>query len=233
MTRGAGQPAAAPRLAVGEPPAGPWQVWPFADVAGHLLTTAGEPGRPVVIGVDGRSAAGKTTFSERLGRRLAGSWVVHSDDIAWWHSFFDWPELMIDGVLAPVRRAEPVSYRPPPWDERQRAGAVVVPAGTAVLIVEGVGVAQRALMPYLDAVVWIQSDVAESRRRGLERDGDGAAEIAFWDEWDAAEVPFQAAQRPWERANLVVLGTTGVPHDRDAQAVVAIGPGSRAPTGSK
>lgn len=37
--------------------------------------------------------------------------------------------------------------------------------------------------------------------------GDRARATASWHEWMAQELPFQAAQRPWERADLVVAGT--------------------------
>jgi hypothetical protein len=30
---------------------------------------------------------------------VAGSAVVHTDDIAWWHSRFGWTDLFTDGVL--------------------------------------------------------------------------------------------------------------------------------------
>jgi hypothetical protein len=39
--------------------------------------------------VDGRSSSGKTTLAARVQAAVAGSAVVHTDDIAWWHSRFD------------------------------------------------------------------------------------------------------------------------------------------------
>jgi hypothetical protein len=52
---------------------------------------------------------------------------------------FDWSELIAVGVLRPVRRGEAVAFRPPAWAARQRAGAVVVPAGAPLVVVEGSG----------------------------------------------------------------------------------------------
>jgi hypothetical protein len=37
----------------------------------------------------------------------------------------------------------------------------------------------------------------------------------------AEERPFLAADRPWERAGLVVAGTPGLPHDPATELVVA------------
>lgn len=33
---------------------------------------------------------------------------------------------------------------------------------------------------------------------------------AFWESWDAAETPFLADDRPWDRADLVVDGEAGL-----------------------
>jgi len=43
--------------------------------------------------------------------------------------------------------------------------------------------------------------------------GDAAAAGAFWQEWEAEEVPFLDDDRPWERALLIVRGTAPVAHD--------------------
>ena len=37
---------------------------------------------------------------------VAGSAVVHADDIAWWHSRFGWAGLLIHSILTPVHRGE-------------------------------------------------------------------------------------------------------------------------------
>ncbi len=42
--------------------------------------------------------------------------------------------------------------------------------------------------------------------------------------WMAEEIPFQAGQRPWERADLIVCGTPRVPFDPATEIVVASPP---------
>lgn len=73
------------------------------------------------------------------------------------------------------------------------------------------------MTPWLDAKVWVQSDADEAYRRGIERDmaagRDHAEAVAFWEEWMAQEVPFLAADRPWDRADLVVCSTPRQPVD--------------------
>jgi len=182
-----------------------------------------------VLAVDGRSGAGKTTLAGRLGGTVPGSAVVHTDDVAWFHARFDWAALMRAGVLAPARRGKPVAFRPPPWDERGRRGAVEVPAPCDLLIVEGVGAGRAELADLLDALVWVQSDAVVARERGIARDGGDAAAVAEWDEWQGEEVPFLARDRPWERADLIVAGTGA--GDPPAGTVFAVSGRGRPPAG--
>jgi hypothetical protein len=95
-----------------------------------------------------------------------------------------------------------------------------------VLIVEGVGASRVELTPWLDAGIWVQSDFAEAERRGIARDiasgvnGDAEATIAFWHTWMAEELPFFARDRPWERADLILAGTSAEP---PPDGLVAVG----------
>jgi len=208
------------RLHPGEPAAGPWRVALLASVP-HLL------GRPRILGVDGRSGSGKSTLAERLAAEMTGASVVHSDDIAWYESYFGWEHLLVDGVLDPFRRGDAVSFRPPAWDERGREGAIAVPAACPVLLVEGVGVGRRSLVDHLDALIWVQADTHTARHRGILRDAaahETRDPVAFWDEWQAEEVPMLSRERPWQRAGLVVSGTPTLPHDPVTEVVVAAPP---------
>jgi hypothetical protein len=203
------------KLGPGEPAADPWQVMPLPGVL-HRLGPL-----PRIVAVDGRSAGGKTTVAGVLAGAVENAAVLHTDDIAWHHSFFDWADLLIDGVLTPLRRGEPVRYRPPGWIAKNRPGAIEIPAGLDLLVVEGVGAGRRELAAHFDALIWVQSDFDEAERRGIERDGGDQAVIDFWNEWMAAEIPFLADQKPWERATLVVAGTPELPYDRTTELVVS------------
>ncbi len=208
----------------GEPLFEPWTARPFSDVLAELLAATGRhDGRPAVLAVDGRSGSGKSTITDRITAAIPGAVTVHSDDVAWWESFFRWDHLMASGILEPVRRGESVSFRPPAWDTRQREGSIDVAAGRSLVVVEGVGVSRRSLEHLIDAAVWVQCDAFESRRRGIERDALKGETESFWDEWEAEESPFMAEDRPWERADLVICGTphlTRVPFDPCTEVVV-------------
>ncbi len=196
------------RLHPEEPEAPSWEPLDDPELAVRMRALL-PPGDQVLILVDGRSGGGKSTFAERGARLLDGA-VVHSDDIAWHLDPIDWAEVLVNGVIAPWRRGEAVSFRPPGWAAKGRRGAVEVPP-CPLLVVEGVGAGRAGLAAGAELVVWVQSDRDEARRRGLTRDvelGRSPEEAAaFWDEWMQAEEPFLAADRPWSRASLVVNGT--------------------------
>lgn len=200
-------------LPPGEPAAGPWRVTTVDELVALVLGQCGStPGRPAVVAIDGRSAGGKSTLAKSLAAATRAP-VVHTDDIAWNHSFFGWSELLAEGVLEPARAGRAVAYRPPAWCEHGREGAVTVPAGACLVIVEGVGAGRRELAGLLDAVLWVQSDSDTAQQRGIRRDSapgmgrDRVEATRFWHEWMAQELPFLAGQRPWERACAIVWGT--------------------------
>jgi len=202
-----------------------------------LLTLLERPditdGRPRVVAIAGRAGAGKSTLVGRLARAVPSKAVVHTDDVAWHHSF-GWIDLLLDGVLRPAREGQAVHYRPPAWDRRGRAGAIEVPDGTRWLFVEGTGAARRELGEVLDAVVWVQSDLEEAERAGIARDvergvnGDLKQATSFWHQWQAEELAFMDEHRPWECADVVVAGV-GLPPAADGCVLVAPAPGGELP----
>lgn len=171
------------------------------------------------MAIDGRSGAGKTTLARRLQAALPAATLVSTDDLAWHEPMFAWAHLAATGVLEPFRSGHAVQYRPPAWDSSARPGHIHVAQTSPVLLLEGVGAAQRALADLIDVAVWIQSDYEAAERLGILRDiasgvnGDEAESIAFWHAWMAKEVPFVNRERPWERADAIVAGASTTPPD--------------------
>ena len=173
------------QLAREEPEAGPWRVESLTAVIEALMRRGPDrvvSGRPVILAVDGRSNAGKTTLAARIGEAMPGSAVVHTDDIAWEHCRFGWSDLLADGILARVRQGRGVSFRPPRWAEHGRAGSIDVAAGCPLLVIEGDGAGRREVGHLIDALIWVQSDEREVVRRGRAR-------AAHADAIDGANLP--------------------------------------------
>jgi hypothetical protein len=220
------------QLAPEEPEAGPWRAEPLRTVI-EAITRPGPDrsisGRPVILAVDGRSNNGKTTLAARIREAIPASAVVHTDDIAWGHSRFGWADLLIDGILVPAHQGRAVSYRPPGWAKTGRGGVIEVPAGCPLLVIEGDGAGRREVADLIDALIWVQSDEREAERRVLTRIGkpNESPTMRHHREWMAEEIPFNAAQRTWERADIIVCGTPNtpdapeIPYNPSTQIVIA------------
>jgi hypothetical protein len=188
-----------------------------------LETGSGGQGRrgPLVVAIDGRSASGKTTLADRLQQAVPAAQIVHTDDIAWFHSRFDWADALVTGILQPLIQGRDVHYRPPGWVLRDRRGEIEVSALAKLVIVEGLGSSRRELSAFIDYAIWVQSDEASARHRGVLRDrvALGYAADDEWQSWQDEEVPFLLADEPWRRADVVVGGTDQVEHDRATEVL--------------
>jgi hypothetical protein len=87
-------------LGEGEPALGSWRVTPLASFVELVREQIGAPvARTPVLAIDGRSSSGKSSLARRLQEAIPGATTVHTDDVAWWHSCFDWAELLTERVL--------------------------------------------------------------------------------------------------------------------------------------
>lgn len=213
----------------GEPAVGVYRAVEASEFVDLVLRSVGKPqGRPQIVAVDGRGAAGKSTLAAKLRQAVPASAVIHTDDLAWCEPYFAWGHLLLQ-VLLLLHRGEAVHLRPPAWAANGRSGAIEVAAGLELVVVEGVGASQREHVEFIDTTVWVQSDFAEAERRGMARDttqgvnGDREQSIAFWHDWMSHELAFVQQQQPWQRAAFVVAGTPVVPLQA-GQLAIASGP---------
>lgn len=187
------------------------QVETFSDLAEKIRRLK----TPTILAIDGRSASGKTTFAKRISGALNAP-LVHTDDVAWHHSFFDWWPLMLEQIIVPFRAGRTIDWTPEAWTAQGREGSIMVPQ-SSILILEGVSATRLELSQQIDLPIWVETDLQIAEIRGLERDGPDGRD--FWFEWQASERPFLERDKPWDRAKLIVDGAPTLEHDPNTEFV--------------
>ncbi len=160
---------------------------------------------PVIIAVDGRSGAGKTTLAIELATRLRAHHKVslfHLEDIyPGWNGLFAGIDRYVATVLGPLRNGERAEWVSWDW-ARHYDGDTRVTQPAEIVIVEGVGAASQAARPLVDAVIWVESSEGDRRRRALDRDG-GTYE-PYWETWADQEREWLAQDPVRQNADVVV-----------------------------
>ncbi|MGF1663853.1 MAG: hypothetical protein ACFCVG_15575 [Kineosporiaceae bacterium] len=167
----------------------------------------GGPPRPVVVGFDGRSGAGKTLLAAGVGVRLEPVVEVAAVSLEplyrGWHGLAAGTRLWSEQVLPALAAGRAAEYAAWDWQAGRHGPTVRLrPAG--VVLAEGVGVGVRAARAALDLLVWLDVPAAVRRRRALARDGTGYAR--WWDAWAQQEAELLAADPIHRAAGLVVSG---------------------------
>lgn len=172
---------------------------------------------PVIIAIDGRSGAGKTTLAIELAARLREHRTVslfHLEDIyPGWNGLAAGVERYIATVLSPLRRGETAHWVSWDW-ERHYDGDTRLTRPADIILVEGVGAASAAAAPFLDAVIWAEAPDRDRRARALGRDGQTYE--PYWDTWARQEEEWLGVDDVPSRADVRVLN----PADGSAPAEV-------------
>ncbi|WP_227589932.1 (d)CMP kinase [Demequina pelophila] len=179
-----------------------------SEMIARVRASAPRLGRTRLVLVDGPAGSGKTTLGERLGAAL-GAQVLHADDMyEGWDGLATLDRVLVDGVLEPLSRRRPGTFRRWDWLSSARAEEVRVPVADA-LVVEGVGVASRAAREHASLVVFVEAPWPLRRARGVERDGEAMA--PEWDRWHGVEDAHLAAEGTRAAAHVLVDGAARVP----------------------
>jgi uridine kinase len=188
---------------------------------------ARQPGR-VLIGIDGRTAAGKTSFGHELAHALAaqGSTVLRAslDDFkrpwrdrhlydresgaGYYRNAFDYAtlaRLLLDPFSSGAADVALCSIDPLTQVDHSPT-RVPAPEG-AVLIVDGVFAFRPEIDRWWDLRIWLDVDGQDSVARGVERDHDrvgAASESLHRDRYGVAEDLYLSEVDPLGRADLVI-----------------------------
>ena len=165
---------------------------------------------PLLIGIDGRSGAGKTTLAVELAALLREHHsvsVFHLEDIyPGWDGLREGMERYVADVLTPLSQGSEASWACWDWESGCPGGLRTTVAADLV-IVEGVGAACSAARSLLDVVIWV--DAAETLRHSSALRRDGETYAPHWDRWAGQESAWLEEDHPAEHADMRVLGHQG------------------------
>jgi uridine kinase len=146
----------------------------------------------VAVGIDGHSAAGKSTLAGRLAAELDAV-LVHGDDFyrvmdpgeraalspeEGAHRYYDWERLRAD-VLEPLRDGRDAAFQRYDWDRNELAEVMRVGPAKRV-VVEGLFVTRPELLDLVDVTVVVEAPADVRERRQAER-GDSTSWLGSWD----------------------------------------------------
>lgn len=170
--------------------------------------------RPFIIGIDGRSGAGKTTLTAQLAavlERRHDVTVFHLEDIyPGWNGLAQGMDTFVRDVLQPLRRGEDAHWTAWDWLTNE-PGTPRLTRAAEIVLAEGVGACNELARPLLSTSVWIELPAAARKLRAMERDGRSYEK--FWDMWAEQEESYLAADPVWENADVLHPGPAPEPAD--------------------
>ena len=158
-------------------------------------------GRTLVVAIDGRSGAGKTSLAAALRERLQAPAVSLEDLYGGWDGLERGIDLLVAAVLEPIAAGRPAQVPRYDWIRGEWAAPVTLQPPD-VLIVEGVGAGAARARRWESVLVWLEVPTSVRKERAIARDGDTFA--PYWDQWAAQEDLMLARERTPSRADITV-----------------------------
>ena len=171
------------------------------DLAAQLGAVETEREGAVIVAIEGRPGAGKTTFGAALARELGATHVDLEEAYPGWAGLEEGSRMALEELLVPAAAGETAVL--PQWDwvaARPAEPLVVEPCD--YLVVSGTGSGPEAAGPLLSLLAWMELDSAEGRRRALERDGEIFA--PHWKQWSEQVEAHLERERTRDRAGAVI-----------------------------
>jgi len=158
-------------------------------------------GTTVVIAVDGRSGAGKTTIASAVAEAIDARVVALEDLYGGWDGLEAGIARLVSAVLRPLAAGAQASVPRYDWTAKNWATPWPLPVPER-LVVEGVGAGARTVAPYTSLLVWVELAASARRERALARDGKLYA--PHWRRWAAQEDAYIERERPRKRADCLI-----------------------------
>lgn len=190
----------------------------------QFIRNTQKPGQRLLIAIDGRCAAGKTTLASRLQQEI-GCTVFHMDD------FFLRPEQrteerlrtpggnvdyerFLSEVLLPLKSgAEWIEFRAFDCSSMRLKSPVTLRAGE-VNVIEGSYSCHPALWEYCDLHVFLDVAADEQKRRIIKRNGTDGWKI-FSQRWIPLEEAYFQTYQVKERCEYCINQMEGGPMEND------------------
>ncbi len=186
-------------------------------LAGRIREVASERPDPILVALDGRSAAGKSNLAAAVAP-LVGAVVIDGDDFYSGGTAETWDAMSaaekaghcIDwrrqhSVLEKLARGEAASWRPYDWeaDDGSLSDRTVTCDPAPVVILDGAYSARPELAELFDLRVLVDAPADLRRKRLVHREGEGFR-LDWNRRWDDAEQWYFAEVMPRESFDLIV-----------------------------
>ncbi len=160
---------------------------PSSDTARNIVAfIEAAPNSRVVIAIDGRSGAGKTTLARQIIQTtsLAVCMIEVESFIEGWSGLVNGIQHIAQAIVVPFIERGFAVAREWNWHGECWGGERRIPqsGSAAVLLVVGCGSSSRALAHHIDASVWIDCPEEVRRSRVTSREGDPSLWWRLWSE---------------------------------------------------
>ncbi|HUW87995.1 MAG TPA: hypothetical protein VMW30_06440 [Candidatus Paceibacterota bacterium] len=178
----------------------------LVKVVEEILLTPPRCGSTHVLAIDGRAGAGKTTLANNLFLALSATCpaaLIHMDEMyeGWESALGESLTERLSNLLEDLSRGVPHQLPIYDWHVKAfNAFREIMP--TCILILEGVGSAQRIVREFATATFWLDIDSETGLTRVLER--DEKISEPFMSQWQVDEDEHHRREKTRENADFVL-----------------------------
>lgn len=178
------------------------------DVADQIAASVAERA-PVngirIVGIDGRSGAGKSFLASRLSILLAAP-IIEIDDFVSWGCFAGWWPRFDEQVLCPLLAGHDATYQARDWTDwyGSTLGSWKTQRWSPTVVLEGVTCTRRDTIGRLAYAIWVEAPAEMRLARGMARDTHFPGKEDLWKQWMREEDEFFRADGTRQRADCIV-----------------------------